>query len=153
MNYQRTIYDRIGQHLGPKTKKSHPGNYDPLVLFNAGIPSTGGTFSHTLVDVDRARFLDDKERTTTVGGDNFRGVTPHDIELFLRRFLRCPHLRLTRVEEHLNAAGGYPTWWFGWTDEKIHKPELRQRFIVPSATSLRIEDYGSAGWAPTQNPS
>lgn len=109
-----------GMHLGPRTKRSHPYSYDPVLQYKkyAKTPQTAhASYSDRLAqwDHDKFRRLCEqhfKGKNGDRGGDWFYQRHPADIEAFLRDYFDQPALELVRVEEQCNVASGFPLWVF-----------------------------------------
>lgn len=108
----------VGMHTGPRTKFSHPYNYDPLIVFDSSKPATGCVYT------DRLRGWYSSERMKEMklkhfGKESDYYAVEHSaskVENFLRELMEKPSLEVVAIEEHCNQATGFPVWYIAYAE-------------------------------------
>jgi hypothetical protein len=113
--------ERVGEHLGPRSKQQYPYSYDPLLVYRryAKLPAeTHAVYSDRLRQWDFDKFRALSRTHFGNEGDSFHSRKPAKIEAFLREWFEQPELQLVRVEEHCNVSNGFPVWVFWYRNKE-----------------------------------
>ncbi len=103
-----------------KTKYTNPYDYDPILQWETkdGVESNGSVYTDRLLGWDYDKHNELCRKHFGNRGQYWNDREPEKIQAFMRDWTDNQELVLVRVEEHCNAATGYPVWHFAY-----YKPE------------------------------
>lgn len=115
LNPSKDCFDRSGRidgHVTPKTKFTHPYNYDPFTVWELGCDkkANGSVYTDRLYQWDYKKYNKLCEKHFGNKGQYFDQRKPEKIEAFLRDYTDNQELILIEIIEYCNQATGFPVW-------------------------------------------
>lgn len=111
--------DGFLRHVPTRTKRSHPYNYDPIVLIDSGEKGNASVYSDRMVSWDYDKFYACLHKINNGMGElSFRWASRDLVTALMRDYNNDPGLEVTRVVEMCNASNGYPVWLVVYNDSQ-----------------------------------
>lgn len=108
--------NQIGRHYPPRTKATHPYNYDPIILIHASGNITSSAYSDRMRSWEPEKF--DFAIGQGVGEMRFSWGRTEAVNAFLHSYYDDPTIKIVKVMEYCNVATGYPCWFLAWGSAK-----------------------------------
>lgn len=103
------------RHVPPRTRDTHPWNYDPMTLINTGEKATGSAYSDRMSQGNYKQFrLAMQER----GELQFDWGDVNEVTQMCQTYYNDPTLQVTKVVHMCNQATGFPVWYIEYVSTK-----------------------------------
>lgn len=110
MDYDPGVSVSLPFTLGPRSKHEFPYSYDPILVFNCGLPANATVYTDRLYSWDHKLHDELCKKHFGDSGQYWADRKPADIQEFLRERFNAPELVLCTITEYCNQSSGYPVW-------------------------------------------